>query len=155
MGSGINSTFRQVGIATGIAALGSIFSQQVATAVRPELTGKVPSQAVDGLTAALSGGQVDAAATGAQQAASAAQGPSAGQQAFDFIHQVGTSAVVDALNHITLIAAVIAFASGVLSLLLIRQKDFVVRGGPPAVEVTGEGADDGAPGSHATGAHLT
>jgi MFS family permease len=29
MGSGINSTFRQVGIATGIAALGSIFASEV------------------------------------------------------------------------------------------------------------------------------
>jgi EmrB/QacA subfamily drug resistance transporter len=135
MASGVNSTFRQVGIATGIAALGSIFSQQVADAVRPELTGKVPAQAVDGLTAALSGGQVQAAATGAQQAATAAQGPGVGQQAHDLVLQVGTSGVVDALNHVTLIAAVIAFTSAVLTLVLIRQKDFVVRGGPPVVEV--------------------
>jgi EmrB/QacA subfamily drug resistance transporter len=132
MASGVNSTFRQVGIATGIAALGSIFSQQVSDAVRPELTGKVPPQAVDGLTAALAGGQVQGAAQGAQQTATQAQGPSVGQQAYDLVHQVGTSAVVDALNHITLIAAVIAFASGVLSLVLIRQKDFVDRSGPSA-----------------------
>jgi hypothetical protein len=46
--------------------------------------------------------------------------------------------VVDALNHITLIAAVIAFTSGVLSLLLIRQKDFVVRGGPEPSETVAE-----------------
>jgi EmrB/QacA subfamily drug resistance transporter len=139
MASGVNSTFRQVGIATGIAALGSIFSQQVADAVRPALSGKVPAQALDGLTAALSGGQVHAAATGAQQAATAAKGPSVGQQAFDLVQQVGTSAVVDALNHIVLIAAAIAFASAIASLFLIRQKDFVVRGGAPAAE--------GAPGS--------
>jgi hypothetical protein len=75
---------------------------------------------------------VHAAAAGAQQAATAAQGPSVGQQAFDLVQSVGTSAVVDALNHIIVIAAVIAFASGVLSLLLIRQQDFVVRGGPVA-----------------------
>ena len=36
----------------------------------------------------------------------------AGQQAFDLVNRVGTSAVVDALNHIVLIAAVIAFAAG-------------------------------------------
>src|SRR4051812_11876426 len=141
MASGVNSTFRQVGIATGIAALGSIFSQQVADAARPELAGKVPPQAVDGLTAALSGGQVQPAAAGAQQAATPAQGPNVGQQAFDLVQQVGTSAVVDALNHITETAAVIAFASGVLSLALIRQKDFVVRGGPPAADVE-EGGDE-------------
>jgi EmrB/QacA subfamily drug resistance transporter len=156
MASGANSTLRQVGIATGIAALGSIFSHQVTTAVRPELSGKVPAQALDGLTAALSGGQVSAAATGAQKAATAAQGPKVGQQAYDLVHQVGTSAVVDALNHITLIAAVLAFVSGILSLILIRQKDFVVRGGPPAGDTSTEaGPDDEQPGgAHAAGAHL-
>jgi hypothetical protein len=154
MASGVNSTFRQVGIATGIAALGSIFSQQVASAVRPDLSGKVPAQALDGLTAALSGGQVEAAAQGAQQAATQAQGPAVGQQAYDLVHQVGTSGVVDALNHITLIAASIAFASGVLCLILIRQKDFVVRGGPPPEAVDGPSGDDEGPGSHAAGAHL-
>ena len=60
--------------------------------------GVLPAQALDGLTAALSGGQVQAAADGAQQAATTAQGPSVGQQAFDLVHQVGTSSVVDALN---------------------------------------------------------
>lgn len=131
MASGVNSTFRQVGIATGIAALGSIFSQQVAAAARPGLSGKVPPAALDGLTGALSGGQVRAAAQGAQQAATSASGPQSGQQAFDLVNRVGTSAVVDALNHITLIAAVIAFTAAVLCLALIRQRDFVVRGGPP------------------------
>ena len=132
MASGVNSTFRQVGIATGIAALGSIFSQQVADAVRPALADKVPARAHEGLTAALSGGQVHAAAEGAQKAAAAGGGAGAGQQAFDLVNRVGTSGVVDALNHITMIAAVIAFASGVLSLVLIRQQDFVVRGAPVA-----------------------
>jgi Na+/melibiose symporter-like transporter len=130
MASGVNSTFRQVGIATGIAALGSIFSHQVADAARPALSGKVPGQALDGLTGALSGGQVRAAAEGAQQAATSSGGKAAGQQAFDLVNRVGTSAVVDALNHVVLIAAVIAFVVGALCLVLIRQKDFVVRGGP-------------------------
>jgi EmrB/QacA subfamily drug resistance transporter len=129
MASGVNSTFRQVGIATGIAALGSIFSQRVSDQVRPGLeAGHVPAQALDGLTAALSGGQVEPAARAAQQAAASHGGPSAGQQAFDLVHRVGTSGVVDSLNHITLIAAVMAFAAGVLSLILIRQRDFVDRG---------------------------
>ena len=131
MARGVNSTFRQVGIATGIAALGSIFSHQVTDAARPALAGKVPDQALDGLTAALSGGQVSAAAEGAQKAATAGGGQGAGQKAYDLVNQVGTSSVVDALNHIVLIAAVVALVAGVLCLVLIRQKDFVVRGGPP------------------------
>jgi EmrB/QacA subfamily drug resistance transporter len=141
MASGINSTFRQVGIATGIAALGSIFSQRVSDAVRPELAPHVPPQALDGLTAALSGGQVQPAARAAQQAAAAKGGPNAGQQAYDLVHHVGTSGVVSSLNHITGIAAVVAFTAGILSLLLIRQKDFVDRtaqaqGQPDAEETT-------------------
>jgi MFS family permease len=147
MASGVNSTFRQVGIATGIAALGSIFSQQVADAARPDLSGKVPPAALDGLTKALSGGQVHAAADGAQKAATAAGGQGTGHQAFDLVNRVGTSAVVDALNHITLIAAVTAFAAGLLCLVLIRQKDFVVRGGPPGQAPTGP-AEDQAVGEH-------
>jgi hypothetical protein len=144
MASGVNSTFRQVGIATGIAALGSIFSQRVADAVRPDLAaGHVPAQALDGLTAAISGGQVEPAARAAQQAAAAHGGSGAGQQAYEFVHRVGTSGVVDSLNHITLIAAVIAFASGVLSLVLIRQKDFVDRSGQAETKQDSEAA--GAP----------
>ncbi|MCY7395350.1 MAG: MFS transporter [Nocardioides sp.] len=132
MASGVNSTFRQVGIATGIAALGSIFSNQVTAAVRPDLEGQVPDAALDGLTAALSGGQVQAAADTAQAAATQSGGATAGQQAFDLVSSAGTSAVVDALNHITLISAVIALVAGLLCLVLIRQRDFVGHGGPPA-----------------------
>ena len=152
MASGVNSTFRQVGIATGIAALGSIFSHQVADAVRPHLAGKVPSAALEPLTGALSGGQVHAAAEGAQQAASASGGQSAGQQAFDLVNNAGTSAVVDSLNHITLIAAVIAFTAAVLCLVLIRQKDFVVRSGPPPAVTEGAEEPESEPSGHG-GAH--
>jgi len=144
MASGVNSTLRQVGIATGIAALGSIFSQQVADAARPALAANVPPQAVEGLTAALSGGQVQAAAEAAQNNAAAAAGPSVGQQAFDLVERVGTSSVVDALNHIILIAAVTALVAGVLSLALIRQKDFVVRTPPPGSRVDEQQRDHAA-----------
>ena len=57
----------------------------------PGCPARSPSAALDGLTEALSGGQVHAAAQGAQQAATAAGGQSAGQQAFDLVTQVGTS----------------------------------------------------------------
>ncbi len=124
MASGVNSTLRQVGIATGIATLGSIFSQQVADAARAGLQGSVPADALARLTAALSGGQVEAA--------SRAAGTYGGARAADLVTRVGTSSVVDALNHIIVIAAVVAFAAGVLSLLLIRQRDFVERAGTPA-----------------------
>ena len=56
--------------------------------------------------------------------------PGAGRRRAARIADAATTAFVDSLNHIILIGAVIAFAAGVLSLLLIRQQDFVVHGGP-------------------------
>ena len=76
-----------------------------------------------------------------RRAATGAAGPGVGQQAFDLVERVGTSSVVDSLNHIILIAAVTAFVAGVLSLALIRQKDFVVRGAPEAVAVDEQASD--------------
>ncbi|WCB92214.1 Multidrug resistance protein Stp [Baekduia alba] len=80
MASGINTTFRQVGIATAIAALGSIFATK--------MSGATPATA---------------AATYA-----------------------------DGLNELLLITALVALVSGALSLVLIRQRDFVVHGAPEA-----------------------
>ena len=113
MASGINSTLRQVGIATGIAALGSIFSTQVADGVTTGLAGTPVADRSDQVSGAITGGQVD-------QAIAAAPEPVRGT-----IADVATSAFVDALNHITTIAAVTAFVAAALCLLLIRQKDFV------------------------------
>ncbi len=132
MASGINSTLRQVGIATGIAALGSIFSQQVTKAVTGDLQGKVPAAALDPLTAALSGGQVQIAARAAGEQAAQSGGAQAGARAQALVEQVGTAAVVDALNHILLIAAIIAAVAAVSCFVLIRQRDFVGHGQPPS-----------------------
>ncbi len=131
MASGANSTFRQVGIATGIATLGSLFANQVGREVTDGLTGTPAADNADQIAAAITGGQVqravDAAPAGAQ----------------DRIAEVATSAFVDSLNHIILIAMVLAFATGILTLLLIRQKDFVVYGGPPAGGGGREGSGEG------------
>ena len=74
MASGINSTLRQVGIATGVATLGTIFSHH---------------------------------------ASQQARGPQA---------LVG---LVDGLNAILLVGAIVALVAAVTSLTLIRSKDFV------------------------------
>ncbi|WP_345453324.1 MFS transporter [Nocardioides marinquilinus] len=120
MASGVNSTFRQVGIATGIAALGSIFAHQVGREVTDRLAGTPAAAQADQIAAAITGGQVQAVVEQAP--------PEARAQ----ISEAATTAFVDSLNHIILIAAVIALVSAVFTLVLIRQKDFVVRGGPPA-----------------------
>jgi EmrB/QacA subfamily drug resistance transporter len=112
MASGVNSTFRQVGIATGIATLGSIFSHQVADGIRNGLAGTPASGRTDAVSAAVTNGQINAVL---------AHVPASARQT---IEQVATASFVHALNHITTIATVIALVAGVLCLFLIRAKDF-------------------------------
>ena len=116
MASGINSTFRQVGLATGIAALGSIFAHQVADGVTSGLADTPAAGQSDGISGAITGGQIDTVLANAP----------AGVR--DHIAAVATSSFVDALNNITMIAAVLAFATAVACFAPIRQKDFVQQG---------------------------
>lgn len=114
MASGVNSTFRQVGIATGIAALGSIFSTRVADGISARLAGSQAAPYSGRVAEAVTGGQlggvVDHVPAGARRQVSAAAVDS-------FVH---------ALDHIILIAAVVALVAGLASLALIRQRDFVL-----------------------------
>ena len=116
MASGINSTFRQVGIATGIAVLGTIFAHQVADGVRTGLAGTPAADQSDRIATGVTGGQTEAVI----------QAAPAGVR--DQLAAVATSSFVDALNHITAIAMVLAFVSAALCFVLIRQKDFVQQG---------------------------
>lgn len=116
MASGINSTFRQVGVATGIAMLGTIFAHQVTDGIRTGLAGTPAADQSDRIAAAVTGGQTEAALRAAP----------AGVR--DQLAAVATSSFVDALNHITLIAAVVAFVSAAVCFVTIRQQDFVEQG---------------------------
>ena len=114
MASGINSTFRQVGIATGIALLGTLFSSQVKSSVQTGVA------AVPGL--ARQGPKIAAAVQSGQVGQLIAKLPPQTRQ------KVGTithAAFATGLNRILLVAAIIAFVAGVISLLAIRSKDFV------------------------------
>jgi EmrB/QacA subfamily drug resistance transporter len=122
MASGVNSTFRQVGIATGIAALGSIFSHQVADGITSSLAGTPVADQSGRIADAVTGGQVNSALAAAPP------------DVRPTIADAAVSSFVDALNHIGLIAAVLAFVSGVLCLVLIRDKDFVAHGPAAAQE---------------------
>lgn len=115
MGSGINSTFRQVGIATGIAALGAVFQHQVSTRVLAGL------QHVSGVTAEGASRASHAIVSGQAQQAVAAL-PSNTREA---AAHVARSAFTGALNHLFLIAALVALAGAVLAFALVRAKDFV------------------------------
>ena len=110
MASGINSTFRQVGIATGIAVLGTIFAHQVADGVRTGLAGTPAADQSDRIAAGVTGGQTEAVI----------QAAPAGVR--DQLAAVATSSFVDALNHITLIAMVRG----------LRRRGAVLRADPAA-----------------------
>ena len=116
MASGINSTFRQVGIATGIALLGTLFSSQV----KSEVVRQVARQA----SLAHQGPKIAAAVQSGEVSRLIAKLPPQARQA---AAQITRGAFASGLNRILLIAAIIALAAGVLSLLLIRGKDFATR----------------------------
>jgi EmrB/QacA subfamily drug resistance transporter len=113
MASGINSTFRQVGIATGIAGLGALFQHLLTTRV-PDALGRaaahVPAEAfARGDPAVITHGR---------------SGPVAEALRLRYL-----GVYTDALNDILVVGAVVAFAGALLGLLLVRGRDFVV---PPA-----------------------
>ena len=120
MASGINSTLRQVGVATGIAVLGTIFSHRVADGIHDGLSATPAADQSDRIATAVTGGQADAVI----------QAAPAGVR--DQLAAVATSSFVDALNHITMIAMVLAFVAAACCFVLIRQKDFVEQDVPPA-----------------------
>jgi EmrB/QacA subfamily drug resistance transporter len=113
MASGINSTFRQVGIATGIALLGSLFSSKVSDEVRVRVA------AVPGLS--HKGPQIAAAVQSGEIGQVIGKLPEHVRQAVGMITR---AAFTTGLNRILLVAAIIALVSGVVSLAAIRSKDF-------------------------------
>jgi hypothetical protein len=115
MASGINSTFRQVGIATGIAGLGSLFSHKVRTEIESLLAHAphISAPAVHKLAEGVSQGS---GVGGGLSKLPAAARPAA-------IHAV-RSGFVAGLNQIFLIGAALTLVSAVLTLILIRSRDF-------------------------------
>ncbi|HEX3691043.1 MAG TPA: MFS transporter [Solirubrobacteraceae bacterium] len=136
MASGINSTFRQIGIATGIAGLGSLFSHTVRTHVVSLLTGS-----------SVSPGAAHRLASDISQGSGAAGGlaavpPQARPAAIHAVH----TAFVTGLNEIFLVGAILSLVAAVLTLVLIRSRDFEVsaaRSGPAPQQpqAAGAGAD--------------
>jgi EmrB/QacA subfamily drug resistance transporter len=108
MGSGINTTFRQVGIATGVAALGAIFQSRVDS----KLTQLLP-HAPSGLSELVS--------SGGSRAAAAVTPPALQPR----VTHAADVAFTSGFNEILLIAAVLSFAGAALGYLLVRSRDFV------------------------------
>jgi EmrB/QacA subfamily drug resistance transporter len=130
MASGTNTTFRQVGIATGIAALGSIFvstmQSHLASTLPPSLAGSASAIAAQVRQGSV--GQLLASVPAADRGATAL---------------ALRSSFASGLNELLYITAALALVGGVCAALLIRSKDFVKRdGGAPATPVPA-----GAPGT--------
>jgi predicted MFS family arabinose efflux permease len=118
MGSGINTTFRQVGIATGIAGLGAVFHSRVESRFLDAYAagGESPGAGLPG-----GGGFADALASGNGSALAASLPPDL-RPAFLAANQ---EAFTGAMNDLFLIAAAVAFVGGLLGFALVRQRDFV------------------------------
>jgi hypothetical protein len=113
MASGINDTFRQVGIAVGVAVWGAIFlgraSGKVSALVAgtPAGAGDRPRQLVEALSGGRLGAAVRALPHGTREAAVAAT------------HQ----GFLTGMNSILEIGAGVAFAGAVLALWLVREHE--------------------------------
>ncbi|MDQ6806969.1 MAG: MFS transporter [Actinomycetota bacterium] len=114
MGSGINSTFRQVGIATGIAALGSIFTSEVRSHVAFAL--RVAHQGgAQAISTAIANGQTRQVIAHVPPRSRAAVG------------EIVRTSFVAGLNEIFLVAAIVALIGAAGAFLLIRSSDFVAQ----------------------------
>ncbi|GAC1323223.1 MAG: MFS transporter [Thermoleophilaceae bacterium] len=117
MASGANNTARQLGIATGIAALGAIFQHQILNTVRP-LIAATPAR--------------DHPAELAQAIASGGTGrvlSSAPAQLRATLDHASHQAFVAGFNEIVLVAAVVALVGSVAGYAMVRTRDFETSAG--------------------------
>jgi EmrB/QacA subfamily drug resistance transporter len=114
VGSGVNNTARQVGVAAGIAALGAVFQSRVHSVLADQLAHAGPRLAARGHAIAQQ------AASGDPKQALQSLPPALREPA---AHALRT-AFVSGFDRILWIAAAIALAGTVLSLVLVRGRDF-------------------------------
>jgi len=111
MAAGINDTFRQVGIAVGIAAWGAIFLGAGANKAQEASNGALSSDQARGLVEATSSGHLGQAVS-ALPAGTRNVAANAAQQGF-----------LHGLNEILLLGALLSFVGAVFALWLVREGD--------------------------------
>jgi EmrB/QacA subfamily drug resistance transporter len=128
MAAGINDTFRQVGIAVGIAAWGAIFLGVGAAKTEDVAGGALSHEQAHDLVEATSSGALPQAVAalpdGAREVAA-----NAAQQGF-----------ISGLNAILLLGAILSFLGAVLSLWLVRERE-IERETLVGTDFEGEGTD--------------
>ena len=125
MGSGINSTFRQVGISTGVAALGAVFQSQINSKL-----GELLPRAPHGL------GEI-VASSGSRGVAALHLPPALHVKA---VHAADV-AFVSAFNSILLIGAIVAIVGAIAGFALTRSSSFVQGGQGEAPEPANSAPD--------------
>jgi EmrB/QacA subfamily drug resistance transporter len=133
MASGMNTTFRQVGIATGIAVFGTLFAS------------RLTSDIVGGLSATPAAGQARAVATAVTQGQAHQAIAGLPHNAQRVAGEVVRAAFVSGLNEILVVSGVAALIAAVVATAAIRSKDFAAHApspsGPPAGADQGSGPD--------------
>jgi EmrB/QacA subfamily drug resistance transporter len=127
MASGINTTFRQVGIATGIAVFGTLFATKLTSNIVNGLRGTPLAGHARGLAAAVSQGQgqhvIGTLPPGARPTAT----------------EIARLAFVSGLNEILVVSGAGALLAAVAAAALIRGRDFVAAAPPgPATPAKAE-----------------
>jgi EmrB/QacA subfamily drug resistance transporter len=132
MAAGINDTFRQVGIAVGIAAWGAIFLAAGASKTEDLAGNAVSHSEARGLVEATSSGTLSQAVSHLPQQV---QGKVQSAAEQGFLH---------GLNEILLLGALLSFAGAVAALWMVRERDIdrvdVVEGTPLEAEPEPAGA---------------
>lgn len=131
--SGINATARQVGLAAGIAALGAILT----TRMQDSVAGQLGHTTLAAQAAHIAGG-ISASSTPAGSAAGLAPA------AATVVEHAVRAGFADGLNEILIITAVVAFVAAILTLVLIRARDFVPPPPAPSAAESGQGLTQGA-----------
>jgi EmrB/QacA subfamily drug resistance transporter len=121
MASGINNTFRQVGIATGIAGLGAVFQHDVTRKTTAALSSSAPGHQVLG----AAHGQLGGALVSGDVSQLAQHLSPAARAALEHSYRVGFTS---AFTSILLIASAIALVGALCGFALVRSRDFVASG---------------------------
>ncbi|HEX8753774.1 MAG TPA: MFS transporter [Solirubrobacterales bacterium] len=128
MAAGINDTFRQVGIAVGIAAWGAIFLGAGAAKTQQVAAGAVDHTQARQLVEATSGGALHQAVAAVPPGARSVVRNAAEQ---GFLH---------GLNEILLLGALLSFAGAALALWLVREGEIEREGSAEGLEPAPEAA---------------
>jgi EmrB/QacA subfamily drug resistance transporter len=134
--SGINETFQQVGVAVGIAGVGALFQNRVASDFASSEVGKqMGDSAAEQAAHGISAGSVDAVA----KSAGALQ---------DQVLAAGRDAFMTAFHDAMTLCAILGFIAALIGFLMLRTKDLhssALSTIPPDVDEDGEVRPDASP----------